>query len=46
MKKSLIFLKVIEKQKNFIAPSYDFIAYNDDNKEGSYYIATKILEFD
>ena len=43
---SFIFVKVIEKHKDFIAPSYDFIAHNDDNKWGSYYLASKYLDFD
>jgi len=45
-KKSFIYLKVIERQKDFIAPSYDFIAQSDDKKWGTYFLASKILEFD
>ncbi len=45
-KKSFIYLKVIERQKDFIAPSYDFIAHNDDKKWGSYFLASKFLEYD
>lgn len=45
-KRAFIYVKVIEIQKDFIAPSYDFIAHNDDKKWGSYYLASKFLEFD
>jgi len=45
-KKCFIYLRVIERQKDFIAPSYDFIAQNDDKKWGSYFLASKFLEFD
>ena len=45
-KKSFIYLKVIDIHKDFIAPSYDFIAHNEDEKWGSYFIASKFLEFD
>ena len=45
-KKCFIYLKVIARQKDFIAPSYDFIAQNDDKKWGSYFLASKFLEFD
>jgi len=45
-KKCFIYLKIIERQKDFIAPSYDFIAQNDDRKWGSYFLVSKLLEFD
>ena len=45
-KNCFIYLKVVEKQKDFIAPSYEFIAQGEDKKWGNYYMASKFLEFD
>jgi hypothetical protein len=44
--RTFIYLKVIEKQKSFIGPSYDFIGHNDNTKWGSYYLVSKFLKFD
>lgn len=44
-KNQFIYLKVIEGKKNFIASSYNLIGYNDDQKWGNYYIASKFLYF-
>lgn len=41
-----IYVKVIDKYKDFIATSYDFIAKNDEEKWGRYYLACKFLVFD
>jgi len=44
--RTFIYVKVIDKYKDFITPTYDFIAKNDDKKWGRYYLASKFLEFD
>lgn len=45
-KRCLVYLKVIERKRDFIAPSYDFIGKSDDKEWGNYFLASKILEFD
>ena len=44
--RTFIHVKVIDIYKDFIAPTYDFLARNDEEKWGSYYLASKFLEFD
>jgi len=40
-----IYIKVIDEHKDFIAPTYEFLAKNDDKQWGRYYLVSKFLEF-
>ncbi len=44
--RTFIYVKVMEKYKDFLAPSYDIVARSKEKKWGNYYLASKLLDFD